>query len=241
MLRNLLVILIVSAGFPALAADMAIKAPRVAPLVEYSGWQGAYVGVQGGQTLGAFSPFCRTCGLTGTEINLDDNAWLVGGQIGYLIQPSNGFIVLGLELGVQYLGFKSEAQLVPAVGVLPAVLLQQKVDWLAYANVRAGIALGQNGLLYLTGGPAWAHARGAVLNLAALPVDTSNESSLLGFDIGGGLEWKLWQNASLGVEYRHYDFGKASAANPIFTTGLGIGSDKLTFEQIVGRLNFKLN
>lgn len=237
MLRGLLTSLIVCLGFPVFAADLPVKAAPAAPII-YTGWQGLYVGVQGGQTLGAFSPFCRACGATGTEINLDDNAWFVGGQMRYLVQPSTGFLVVGAELGVQYLGFKSQADTGLVVAGAP-VLLQQKVDWLAYANVVIGIAIGQSGLVYINGGPAWAHAKGEVLNIAA--IDTSNTNSLLGFNIGGGIEWKLWQNASLALQYDHFDFGDVQAASSIFATALALDSKRLSFEQVKAKLNFKLN
>src|SRR5262245_41079222 len=117
-------------GSGALAADLPLKA--AAPRAVADTWAGFYVGLQGGWNLGSFAPFCPACGPTGTEINLDDNNPFIGGQIGYLIQ--SGGLVIGPELGVQYLGFKSQAELAPATEESPAVLLQQRIDWLAYAN-----------------------------------------------------------------------------------------------------------
>lgn len=235
MLRSLLATLIVCLGFPALAADMAIKAPPRAAAV-INDWTGGYVGIHGGWNLGSFSPFCGpSCGPTATEVNLDDNSPFVGGHVGYLYQGSGSALVIGPELGIQWLGFKSQAELVPAEGVTPAVLLQQKLDWLAYANLRVGLSPFQSTLIYVTGGVAWAHAKGQIINLAAL--DTSNTSSIIGWNIGGGLEFKFLQSVSLGFEYRHYDFGDVQAANPLFL----VPASRLTMEQAMGRLNFRLN
>jgi hypothetical protein len=64
---------------------------------------------------------------------------------------------------------------------------------------------------------------------------------LLGFNIGGGIEFKLWQGASFAIDYHHFDFGDVQAANPIFATALALDSKRLTFEQVKGKLNFKLN
>lgn len=216
------------------AADMQIKAP--APRVAVTnGWQGLNVGINGGWNLGAFSPIFGS-GTTATEVNLDDNNPFVGGHIGYLVQSGN--FVVGPELGVQWWGFKSQAELAPAVGTTPAILLQQKIDWLAYANVRAGFEVFAGTLLYATGGVAWAHVKGELINLAAL--DTSAEQSVTGWNIGLGLEFKITENLTFGGEYRHYDFGKVQAANPALTLTFG-GVDNLTVDQAMGRLSYRLS
>lgn len=231
----LLIATVLGLASPSVAADMQLKAPA-RPLVVADTWTGLYVGLQGGWNLGSFSPVFGT-GVAATEVNLDDNSPFVGGHIGYLVQ--SGGLVIGPEFGVQYWGFKSQAELVPAVGVIPAVSLQQKIDWLAYANVRVGITPFSGTLLYVTGGAAWAHARGEFINLAA--IDTSFEQSVLGWNAGLGLEFKLGVSGwSLGGEYRHYDFGKVQSANPVFNV-MGIAGDKMTVDQAMGRLSYRLN
>jgi outer membrane immunogenic protein len=224
-------------GFPAtvLAADMAIKAPLAPRVAAYDGWAGFYLGFDGGFNLGSFSPIFGR-GVTATEVNLDDNSAFVGGHIAYLGQ--SGSFVFGVEGGVQWLGFKSQAELAPAVGITPAILLQQKIDWLAYANVRAGITPFARTLLYVTGGVAWAHVKGEFINLAAL--DTSAEQSVTGWNLGLGIEFKITDNLTFGGEYRHYDFGKVQAANPALTLMLG-GVDTLTVDQAMARLSYRIN
>lgn len=219
---------------PALAADMPLKAPLLPAAAPT--WAGLYFGLEGGMNLGKFSPFCRICGEEGTTVNLDDNNGFVGGHLGYLAQVGN--FVIGPEIGVQYWGFKSKGDLVVATETVAT--LQTKIGWLAYANVRAGITLGPSLLAYLTGGPAWAHVKGDLgINLANL--DTANAQSVFGLNIGGGLAYKLSEYVVLSGEYRHYDFGKVSAANPVLNL-MGIGSsDRLTVDQAMGRLSFKLN
>jgi outer membrane immunogenic protein len=195
-----------------------------------------YLGINGGWNLGSFNPFCRTCGPTATAVDLSDNSPFVGGHIGYLAQAGN--FVVGPELGVQWWGFKSQKDVtIPVIAPTP-VTLQQKIDWLAYANVRAGLVIGSSVLAYVTGGAAWAHAQSEVLNLQTI-FDTANTQSMLGWDIGAGIEFKITENLIFGGEYRHYDFGKVSAGNPLFTTG--ITTDKLTVDQAMGRLTFRLN
>jgi len=232
-------------GLPldALAADMPIKAPYVSP-VPAGSWSGMYFGLEGGMNLGKFSPFCSNelCGPVGTEVNLDDNNWFVGGHLGYLAQVGN--FVIGPEIGIQYWGFKSRGDITtPVEGqLLTVATLQTKIDWLAYANVRAGISLTPSLLAYLTLGPAWAHVKGDVntpINLANL--DLSSQQSVFGLNIGGGLAYKLSEYVVLSGEYRHYDFGKVTAANPVLNL-MGIGnSDRLTVDQAMGRLSFRIN
>jgi outer membrane immunogenic protein len=224
---------------PALAADMPVKAALTGTPVPT--WQGLYVGLQGGWNLGSFNPLFGT-GKDATAVNLDDNSPFVGGHIGYLVQ--NGAFVLGPEFGVQYWGMKSQAQVVPAVpatieaAAIPAILLQQKIDWLAYANVRAGLSPAANWLVYLTGGAAWAHVKGDLINVSML--STAFEQSVMGWNVGAGLELKLTEYLTLGAEYRHYDFGKVQSLNPALLIGLG-GVDSLTVDQVMGRLSYRLN
>lgn len=212
------------------AADMAVKARPLAPVVADS-WQGFYFGLHAGQNLGAFSPIFGT-GATATEVNLDDNSWFVGGHTGYLLQ--SGPVVFGPEIGVQYWSLKSRSQVAPAVGLTPAVLLQEQVDFVAYANMRVGFAI-SSVYVYATGGAAWAHQKGEFINLAA--IDTSNAQSLLGWNVGAGAEFKLTPNLSFGAEYRHYDFGKVSAANPVLNTL--VAPDKMTNDQVMGRVSYR--
>lgn len=229
------------AGFgSAVAADLRVKAPAPVAPTYLDSWNMLYLGLNGGWNLGSFSPFCRACGVTATEVNLDDNNPFVGGHIGYLYQGAGSILVIGVEGGIQYLGFKSQAQMLPAVGVTPEVLLQQKLDWLGYANIRVGLTPFPSTLLYVTGGFAWSHVKGQLINLATL--DTVNAQSITGWNVGGGLEFKLGASGwSLGAEYRHYDFGDVQAINPLIATSLGVSTSRLTMEQVMGRLSYKLN
>ena len=227
---------------PVFAADMPLKA-RLAPTTVPT-WTGMYAGFHGGQNLGSFSPFCDpdVCGPTSTEINLDDNSWFVGGHIGYLVQTASG-IVFGPEVGVQYWGLKSRADKTVVISdeeaaIVGVATFQQKVDWLAYANARIGLTPLQGVLVYATGGVAWAHVKGELINLNN--IDASFTQSVMGWNVGGGVEFQISPTITFGGEYRHYDFGKVSAANPVLNL-MGLSSDNLTVDQALARLSFKLN
>lgn len=213
---------------PALAADLQPKAPVYAPVT----WSGIYAGLEGGANLGKFSPLLGQ-GPEATEINLDDNSAFVGGHMGYAVQ--NGNLVFGPEVGIQYWDFKSKNEL--TLGKDAPVTFQQKVDWLAYVNARVGIILTPGVLAYVTGGPAWAHTRGELINLASL--NTAFDQSVFGWNLGAGASYKLTETILLSAEFRHYDFGKVSAANPALNL-TGLNQDNLIVNQIMGRVSFRI-
>ena len=233
-MKTILGLLLLVAAGPAVAADMPTKAPLQRVVVATDTWQGMYVGLHGGYNLGAFNPAFGT-GETASAVNLDDNSPFIGGHIGYLVQ--NGGLVIGPEFGVQYWGHKGEGNLI-VDGEDTGLTFQQKVDWVAYANVRVGITPFASTLLYVTGGAAWAHVKGQLVNVAQL--NTAFEQSILGWNAGAGVEFKLTERLTVGAEYRHYDFGSISAVNPALLLGLG-GIDQLTTDQLMGRLSYRLN
>jgi outer membrane immunogenic protein len=244
-MRFLLAIVLGAFGTAAFAADMPLKAPRAAPVV-VDGWQGLYVGIQGGENLGSYNPLFGV-GDVATKVNLDDNAPFVGAHIGYLFGDT---IYFGPELGVQYWNFKKKGDLVagtpeippseelPAIAATPAVQLQQTIDWMVYANVRVGASLIPNTLIYVTGGAAWAHVRGEILNGGTLGALSAFDQGVLGWNVGAGLEFKLGPNLVLGAEYRHMDFGKVSPANPALAL-IGLAPAALTVDQAMGRLSWR--
>jgi opacity protein-like surface antigen len=235
-------------GGNAYAADMPLKAPAPRAAPAYYSWAGFYAGVDGGANLGKFSPFFNTGDVedpTRTEVNLKDNSAFVGGHVGYNAQQ--GMFVFGPEVGIQYWGFKSEAELVPAVVVAPAtkelaavvdpaVLLQQKIDWLFYANAKFGIEPFTGALLYVDGGAAFAHVKGSVINVAVL--GSAFEQSVLGWNVGVGAEVRLNENWSIGAKYTHFDFGNVQAANPVVAL-IGLEPAALRVDQIRGSLNYR--
>jgi len=210
------------------AADMTVKPaqPRAAApapaVVQEKAWQGFYVGLNGGMNLGKFNPVFGT-GAEATAVDLDDNSWLVGGHMGYLAQV--GSLVVGPEIGIQYWGFKSEAPILDSTA-----LLQQRIDWAAYAGARVGLALNEYLMPYVGGGVTWGHIKGQVVDVPASVVS----GGATGWYVAGGLDLRIGKDATLGVEYRHMDFGDQVPA-------LGLPADRLTIDQVVGRLSFRLN
>lgn len=227
--------------FAAGAADMPLKAAPYQAQAAWN-WSGFYASVEGGWNLGKFNPvFGGTEDLASTAVNLDDNSAFVGGSLRYLHQ--SGIFVLGAEGGIQWWGFKSQAELVPAADGDPAVLLASKIDWVAYVGGRLGISPlpGNSVLLYVSGGAAFGHLKGNTINLA--DIDVAVTQSITGWYVGAGLDFKITDNIIFGGEYRHIDFGDVNALGSVVppTGALGNGNARLTNDQAMGRITFKIS
>jgi len=168
-------------AMPAMAADMALKAPPLAPV--YS-WSGFYVGANLGYgvgndpttettvsgaaypLLGAGAPLYAGSG----QYAIDPSGWNGGFQAGYNLQVSPIW-VLGIETDFQFAGMNGSAncilpcgtEIVPnsSIGILtgfPVIFsnysYSQKLDWFGTVRGRAGYAAGP-ALFYVTGGLAY--------------------------------------------------------------------------------------
>jgi outer membrane immunogenic protein len=124
-------------------------------------------------------------------------------------------------------------------------------DWMASVRARLGVAW-QRVLFYGTGGVAFAGSSvntGFVYTPPAgatfvLPPPTGANSSqvLMGWTAGGGAEWSIDNDWSLGAEYRHSDFGRQT-----YVLGMDAGAPpmpittnvKFTTDQVTVRLNWR--
>jgi outer membrane immunogenic protein len=78
-----------------------------------------------------------------------------------------------------------------------------KDDWLATATARLGYVSGP-WLVYARGG----YAATKVTFIGTTPGDyVSVDGTRNGWALGGGVEYMVTRNVSIGVEYSHYDFG----------------------------------
>ncbi|HVV60374.1 MAG TPA: outer membrane protein [Pseudolabrys sp.] len=194
------------APLAAQAADLppAYKAPPyVAP--SYSNWNGFYVGINGGYGWGSSK-------WDFPSVNTKPSGALVGGTLGYNFQT--GTWVWGIEGDWDY---SSEKGSVSCVG--GTATCTTKNDWLATARARLGYAGWNNWLPYITGGAAYGDIKAT--NTAA----SSAHKGELGWTLGGGVEYAMWQNWTVKLEYLYVDLGK-------FTCGTACGgtpSDHVNF------------
>lgn len=109
--------------------------------------------------------------------------------------------------------------------------------WDASIRGRLGFLVVPNLLLYATGGVAWQDQQ---LNGSCGPVATSLycngqsqpvpaavslTNTLIGWTLGAGVEWRVWQNWSVRGEYRYANFGTNSEVFAFGSTAATNGTD----------------
>jgi outer membrane immunogenic protein len=224
-------------AFAAQGADMYSAAPARPALGEPQFWPGFYVGINGGYGWGARGDLTATAWQWANTFTyaqssqLPSDGLLGGGQIAYLTQ--HGRFVFGLEADFQGADIKGDAH-VQAVNqnigsnfgngagyVFTDAWAQSNLDWFGTVRLRAGYTA-LSSLFYVTGGFAYGGARDS-LRQSVLSTDvppyttpytgtpvtasTSQNSTLAGYAIGGGIETALSGSWSVKAEYLHIDLG----------------------------------
>jgi outer membrane immunogenic protein len=159
---------------------------------------------------------------TGNQ-NLNANAFVGGGQVGYNAQVSR--IVLGVEADFDSLSTSTSATgttVYPCCAPTTFTVTQAiSTSWMATQRGRLGLALTHRLLVFGTGGAAETN-----LKYASLFTDTyasANESASVsttktGWVAGGGVDFKLSHHLSVRPEYLYADFGTVSSAGTVLTT-----------------------
>jgi outer membrane immunogenic protein len=252
MLRKLLGVvgissLLISAPLTAaFAADMLVKAPP-SPVAPAYSWAGLYIGINGGAGGGqscwnfATAPVPGGCS--------DPSGAVLGGQIGYNWQ--NGNSVLGLEAQADGAHLRGSN--------IPALTLQDtdhtNISAVYMGTARLGYAWNQ-ALLYVKGGVAFVSenyfgvCNGITTTGTCLPVgftaDSGSETRIGGV-VGGGIEYGLTQELTLGVEGDYLPLGTKSisfANPPGYDLGCGPGAPcpvaiKENLWLVTARLNWR--
>jgi outer membrane immunogenic protein len=161
----------------------------------------AWTGFYVGAHAGSTIDAQNTFELDGAELNEDlDDTGLAGFQIGYNWQSPHN-LVLGVE------------------GDMSFPFDDIGIDYFASIRGRLGYAAG-NALLYATGGVAFLGVSDDV---------GGDDDTQTGYVVGGGLDYKLRQNISVGVEGLYYNF----------EDDIGGGVDQtLEFWSVRARLNY---
>ena len=206
-------IVMLSAGVPAFAADMAVKAVRpLAPPCAAARFAGGYVGINGGGVV-------WTANRTDQDEVLVDSAsyvqkkWggVIGGQIGY--NWATCHTVWGIELDGDWSSTKVSTQLIPNTSFFNANITS-RFDGLVTARTRAGLVF-DNMLLYVTGGLAAGHFRTTYTSqflgipglVAAGPLGLAdNNQWRWGLVAGFGAEWAWTDRVSIRSEVLYVDF-----------------------------------
>jgi outer membrane immunogenic protein len=217
---------------PALAADMATKAPILPAASPAYNWSGFYLGLNAGGDWGNSDPSSTAAPFNALVLpqlqaagaqGIRTSGFTGGVQGGYNWQSGN--LVLGVEGDFEY--FRSAGTVTPPVtlpGTLGTVNTSVSTNWLATLRPRLGFTTG-NWLIYATGGLAvtqlhasWASSFfsfGGVLQSTGFQSASSTEA---GWTVGGGVEAALQSNWSIGLEYLYVKFPNITAtgaADPV--------------------------
>jgi outer membrane immunogenic protein len=233
----------------AFAADMPLKA--VAPVAMYD-WSGMYIG---GVIGGAWS----------TNDIADPSLGVVNALLGvpYTTSVTSSSFIGGVEAGSRYqfgklvIGYEGDITWgslngTNTVGVAPLGLininrtLTADTNWTATAVSTVGIAH-NNWLLYGKAGVAWANTSYTNTYSAAgignVFTGTGSDTRT-GWTVGTGLEWGLWNNWSVKVEYDYLDFGAHNINTPgsvLGVVGITPGlQDNNHISEVKAGLNWKV-
>jgi outer membrane immunogenic protein len=200
-----------SLSIPALAADLAVKAPRRPVVAPAFTWTSCFLGAQAGggwarkditDPIELVEGAPAATGVTTARVR--PSGAIVGGQFGcdYQVAPNWVFGVEGEASGSTMKG--DTAVGLPTLG--GTALVTARTDFLASVTGRLGYAA-DHWLYYVRGGAAWAGDKYTV---------TGNGFGFEGLDtrsgwiVGAGIEWAFATNWSARLEYDYYGFGTHS-------------------------------
>jgi outer membrane immunogenic protein len=197
-------------------------------------WSGIYIGAQGAYGWGDGSSKFVYYPDGG---NPDIDGWMGGGQVGY--QRQFGSIVAGIE--VSGLAGEVDGTTVNTgdpgtakVDVKNVISLNGRLGWAA-----------DSWLIYATGGYVRADVGGHVYTFGTYDYGTDEHHD--GWNIGGGVEYMIARNVSVGLEYRHIDLNtKIHAGVDTYFGGTVYSADLVQrvdadVDVVSARLNFHLN
>jgi outer membrane immunogenic protein len=163
------------------------------------------------------------------QFNTHPSGFIGGGQIGYNYQYAPDWVA-GVETDFQGADIKGSASVANTVSPTgfpldPVTLAgtgSQRLDWFGTLRARVGWTAASPFLIYATGGLAYGKAEtnvsffnmaiggNAVAGFNAPPTAASNSSTLVGWTVGGGLEWMFAPRWSVKGEYLYYDLGNVT-------------------------------
>jgi outer membrane immunogenic protein len=167
-------------------------------------------------------------GIIGTLLNVPvvqttDSSGLIGGVEGGM-RYQFGKLVIGTEADITWGGVNGTSTTTfNPVGTPPGLFnltrsISTNTNWTGTATNSIGIAH-DRWLIYGKAGVAWAHTNytdnwtggGAILGTFPAFSGTGSENRV-GWTVGTGVEWAIWDNWSVKAEYDYLDFGNRTVA-----------------------------
>ena len=200
----------------AFGADLASpQLPAPPPMPPPFAWTSCYGGLHAGGGSGQ-KDLTDTAGVLSqnftdlTSADVGTSGYMLGGQIGCDYQFASN-LVLGIE-GSASGGNITGTTIVTLQNVITPLgdtaTFKASTDFLMSATARIGYAW-DRWMLYAKGGVAGAGDKYSVLD-AFQTYDFQGLESRIGWTAGAGIEWALWQDWSVRLEYDYYGFGQRS-------------------------------
>jgi outer membrane immunogenic protein len=247
---------------PALAADMAVKAPPAPVAATVFSWTGFYIGAEAGwgdhradsTRLVGNSQF-----LVGTTDSVDRNGGLFGFDVGANYQFN--WLVVGVEGDFQWSLIQgTHAQFGNTAAALAGnnrTLESRDTDWIDTITGRLGVAW-DRWMIYGKGGGAWRgidkdNASNTTISGAGVVLSNStvNSATESGYVIGAGVEWAPSDMVSVKLEGDWYNFGNNLSTGGVCLSGgcggpgaivaSGDTTTKSTIWEIKGGVNLHYN
>lgn len=257
----------VALAVPALAADVVYEEPA-APIVALAPaytWTGFYVGGQAGAafnnesgdvdynpTTGAFFP--ATSFTTGDN-GSDDAAFVGGGHVGFDYQINS--LILGVVADINYIDASTASSytLGTAATGFDTFGVVQDINFIATARGKIGFVPSERFAIYATGGVAYADtdvefvSPGVLSATNGFATSVESDNDDVGYAVGGGVDYLVTQNFSIGLEYLYTDIGETnldvSYTNPLLPVGQQTfetsSNDDLDFHTVWAKASFRFN
>ena len=199
-------VLLATVSVLALGDTAAVAAPPT-PMT----WTGFYVGAQGGfaANRGSFTPLGPDIPdslVLGQSYTANRTGATLGVLGGYNYQMAN--YVFGVEGDWNWVGAKASSVI---SGGGPATTIGFDVRWLATVRGRLGFTTGAT-LFYVTGGVAFADVNNSSFSLipGGTNTDIVDNTTRVGWTVGGGIEYMFAPHWTARVEGRYIDLGNHS-------------------------------
>ncbi|WP_294643531.1 outer membrane beta-barrel protein [uncultured Aureimonas sp.] len=258
---------LVALSAPAFSADVVYEepaAPVVALAPAYT-WTGFYIGGQAGAAFnnesgdveynpatGAFFP--STSFVAGDD-NSDDAAFVGGAHVGFDYQIDS--LIIGAVADINYIDAStiSSYTLGTVATGFDTFGVSQDINFIATARAKIGFLPTERLAIYATGGVAYADTdvefvSPGILNATrgfATSVRSDNDD--VGYAVGGGVDYLVTQNFSVGLEYLYTDIGETNLdvtyTNPLLPIGQQTfetsSNDDLDFHTVWAKASFRFN
>jgi outer membrane immunogenic protein len=190
-------------------------------------WSGFYLGGHVGYGWGDFGVDSESVGTSGT---FDMDGVVGGGHIGYLFAIES--LVIGPEFSLTWTDLNDDQR----VGASDRQELS--IDHLAILGGRVGWAMDRM-LFYVRGGYATGEIEvGETLTTGDTTFSRRETKRHDGYAIGGGLEYGLSENFTVGAEYMFIDLGEENYDGPI-GPAIAIIDVDAEIHMVTGRVSFR--